>query len=84
MVEGPELPEPERRARAVRTVATCAHNAEDLAALLEMLGLRADEARPQRLPASQTAPEVKRPNKHVPITELREQARAAYRETHPV
>lgn len=84
MVEGPELPEPERRARAVRTVASCAQDAEDLAGLLEMLGLRAEEAWPQRLPAPRPTPEGKHPNKHIPITELREQARAAYRETHPV
>jgi hypothetical protein len=53
-----ELPEAELRARAVRTVAACAHDAKDLIELLGMLGIKATESRPQPYPAAVPAPSI--------------------------
>lgn len=64
------LTEPERRARAVRTVAACAHDAGELRELLDMLGLDAAEALPpQQRPAR--VPEPRRAKgQGLPIAEL--------------
>ncbi|WP_236794268.1 hypothetical protein [Amycolatopsis sp. GM8] len=46
-MDKPQMPECERRAHAVRTVAASARDAEDLVELLDMLGLKATDIRPQ-------------------------------------
>lgn len=58
------MPESERRALAVRTVAACARDAEDLVELLDTLGLKATDVRPRQpvVPAQRSS--------HLSIAEL--------------
>lgn len=65
-----ELSEAERRTRAVRTVAACAHDADDLRHLLDMLGLDPTDALPpEQRPAPVPAPRRAK-GQGLPIVEL--------------
>jgi len=64
-------PAPQQRARAVRAVAGCARDADDLAELLDMLGLDPADARPQPQHMAPEVPEMPAPRgRGIPIAEL--------------